>query len=103
MTRRQARVERHEERIRRKREELAPAAVALIRAQEWQTLMDDEGINRAEIARRHGLSRARVTQVMSLMNLDIGLRTDLVSRNPSCAGMTVRRALVLAATTPGAQ
>ena len=52
--------ERHEERIRRKREGLAPSAVAFIRAQEWQAPMGDEGITRAEVARRYGASLARV-------------------------------------------
>ena len=57
---RPAMAERHEERIRRKREGLAPSAVAFIRAQEWQAPMGDEGINRAEVARRYGASLARV-------------------------------------------
>ena len=52
--------ERHEQGVRRKREVLAPAAVAFIRVQEWQTPMGDEGINRAEVARRYGPSLARV-------------------------------------------
>jgi hypothetical protein len=38
-----------------------------------------------------------------LMNIDIGLRTDFESRNPTCAGVIVRRALMLFSTTSGAQ
>jgi hypothetical protein len=39
-------------------------------ALEFQRLLDERVVNsRAEIARRHGLSRARVTQVLNLLGL----------------------------------
>ncbi len=43
---------------------------ALLRAYEFQGLLDSGDVkNRPEIARRYGISRARVTQIMNLLRL----------------------------------
>ena len=47
----------------------SPALVALRRAMAWQVEIEAGEVTRADIARREGLTRARVTQVMSLVKL----------------------------------
>ena len=41
-------------------------------AREWQRSMVDRGESRADLARRLGISRARVTQVLQVLDLDPG-------------------------------
>jgi hypothetical protein len=36
----------------------------------WQARLETSGVNRADLAREHGVSRARVTQVMALLELE---------------------------------
>ena len=38
-------------------------------AERWQARLDAGGVNRADLAREHQVSRARVTQVLKLLNL----------------------------------
>jgi DNA-binding transcriptional regulator LsrR (DeoR family) len=38
-------------------------------AREWRQLLQDEGLSRAELARRLGVTRARVTQMLRLLEL----------------------------------
>jgi hypothetical protein len=38
-------------------------------AREWRQLLDDQGLNRAQLARRLGITRARVTQTLRLLDL----------------------------------
>ena len=45
------------------------ASEALQKALGWQKMIEQESISRAEISGREGLSRARVTQLMSLFKL----------------------------------
>lgn len=46
------------------------AAELLKKAMEWKKLLESgEGVTQADIARSEGLSRARVTQIMDLLNL----------------------------------
>jgi hypothetical protein len=48
-----------------------PDAVnALRQALEWQAEVEAGDINKAGIAKREGVTRARVTQIMKLLNLD---------------------------------
>ena len=58
-------------RPRHSREPVIPRIVELLqKAVEWQVLINSgEARNRAEIARREGITRARVTQVMALLRL----------------------------------
>ena len=39
-------------------------------AREWRAVMDAHGESRADLARRLGVSRARVTQVLQILDLD---------------------------------
>jgi hypothetical protein len=50
-----------------------------VRAHERQKLLDDGVVNsRAEIARRYGISRARMTQILSLLRLPRLVREQLL-------------------------
>ena len=69
------------------------AAQALERAQLWQSLIDSQGMSRADIARREGISRARVTQIMSLLTLPAAVIEAIKSGKDG--GMTIRQALKL--------
>ena len=62
-------------------------------ALDWQKLIEQESISRAEISRREGLSRARVTQLMSLLKLPEKVQQGLLAGAPEYAGWTVRRAI----------
>jgi len=54
------------------------AVNALRLAQGWQAEIEAGGITRADIARREGLSRARVTQVMALLGLPADVQARLL-------------------------
>jgi hypothetical protein len=72
-------------------EDLAPATEKELRVQEprmhpfllaqsWRQQLDhDIGLNKAMIAAREGISRARVTQVMNLLRLPTEIQADLLS------------------------
>ncbi len=52
----------------------------LILAHEFQKLLDHGVLNtRADIARRHNISQARVTQVMNLLRLPHSIRASLMA------------------------
>ena len=70
-----------------------PAAEALRKAMAWQAEIETGEINRAGIARREGYTRARVTQVMGLLDLPEQLRGRLLTGDEAVAGMSVREAL----------
>ena len=72
---------------------LSPAGEALQKALDWQKLIEQESISRAEISRREGLSRARVTQLMSLLKLPEKVQQGLLAGALEYAGWTVRRGL----------
>jgi hypothetical protein len=63
------------------REPRTPRVVELLRkAIEWQTLLEPgEVTNQAAIARREGITRARVTQVMGLLRLTPEIRAGILS------------------------
>ena len=69
---------------------LSPAGEALQKALDWQKLIEQQSIGRAEISRREGLSRARVTQLMSLLSLPKEVQQGLLAGAPEYAGWTVR-------------
>ena len=71
----------------------SPAAQALQRVQAWQDEIDANGITRANIARREGLTRARVTQLMRLLDVPWSTRERLLENDPRVAGWSVRQAL----------
>ena len=63
------------------REAVPRLAQLLALAHRWDRLIE-EGVvaNRAEIASMMGLSRARVTQIMALLNLAPGIQEKILSR-----------------------
>ena len=71
----------------------SPAAQALQRVQAWQEEIDANGITRADIARREGLTRARVTQLMRLLDVPWSTQERLLENDPRVAGWSVRQAL----------
>ena len=77
----------------KQRVRLSPAGEALQKALDWQKLIEQESISRAEISRREGLSRARVTQLMSLLKLPEKVQYGLLADALEYAGWTVRRGL----------
>jgi len=68
-----------------------PRVVELLRkALEWQALLESgEAANQAAIARREGITRARVTQVMGLLSLSPDIQHHILSM-PN----TVRRPVI---------
>ena len=72
---------------------LSPAGEALQNALSWQKLIEQQRISRAEISRREGLSRARVTQLMGLLKLPEKVQQGLLAGAPDYAGWTVRQGL----------
>ena len=62
----------------------------------WQTDIEERGLRRADIARREGFTRARVTQVMKLLDLPDDVRKRLLDGDEEVAGMTVRDAIGIA-------
>ena len=72
---------------------ISPAGEALQKALGWQNLIEQQSISRAEISRREGLSRARVTQLMMLLKLPEKVQQGLLAGAPGYADWTVRRGL----------
>lgn len=66
------------------------ALEALCLAQTWQAEIEAGGITKADIARREGLSRARVTQVMALLDLPDDVQQRLLDGEEQ---WSIRRAL----------
>lgn len=56
----------------------ATAEVGLRLAQAWADELEAGGITQADIARREGVSRARVTQMLALLDLDEAKRAELL-------------------------
>lgn len=69
------------------------ASEALKTAMSWQAEIEATGIRRADIARREGLTRARVTQVMSLLKLPDDMKAMLLDDRSEGEDWSVRRAL----------
>ena len=74
-----------------------PAAEALRKAMAWQREIEAGEMNRARIARRERITRARVTQVMALLDLPEDVRARLLSESEDVKGMSIREALRTAA------
>ena len=72
------------------------AALALRKAQRWQEEIQQQGLRRADIAQAEGITRARVTQVMGLLELPADLQTDLTDNKPYTRSWSVRHALEMA-------
>ena len=63
------------------KEPKTPRVVELLRkTMEWQTLLESGRIaNKAEIARREGITRARVTQIMGMLRLAPKIQEHVLS------------------------
>ena len=72
------------------------ASEALKTAMSWQAEIESTGIRRADIARREGLTRARVTQVMSLLKLPDEMKAMLLDGQGDGNDWSVRRAICAA-------
>ena len=59
----------------------------------WQTEIERRGIRQADIARRERLTRARVTQIMSLLDLPADMKAMLLEGHQDVADWSTRRAL----------
>jgi ParB-like chromosome segregation protein Spo0J len=73
------------------------ATLALQKAQRWQAQIEGRGLRRADIARAEGITRARVTQVMRLLDLPADLQGDLTTNKSYTRSWSVRYALEMAA------
>ena len=74
-----------------------PAAEALRKAMAWQAEIEAGDMTRARIARRERVTRARVTQVMSLLDLPEDVKVKLLEDDDAMKGMSIREALRTAA------
>ena len=67
----------------------------------WQAEIESGRMNRARIARRERVTRARVTQVMSLLDLPDEVRDRLLAEGEDVKGMSIREALRTARAATG--
>lgn len=85
-------------------EKKEPSAVRyLALAREMKALMEAEGINQAEIARRYALTRARVCQLMALLKLPADVLADvdrLAEQRLGARYLTERRVRMTRASSP---
>jgi len=70
-----------------------PAAEALRQAMAWQSEIESGTTNRAGIAKRERITRARVTQIMSLLDLPEDEKDRLLAEGDEVKGMSIREAL----------
>jgi len=48
-------------------------------AKKFQNQIEAGSVNKAELARKHGMSRARVTQIMNLLKLESGIKEEILN------------------------
>ncbi len=48
-------------------------------AEKFQNQLETGSVNKADLARRHGMSRARVTQIMNLLKLEPEIREEILN------------------------
>lgn len=80
-----------------------PILAHLDLAVEWQRALKREGVNQADLARRHGVSRARVTQVLALLNLHPRILVKIRTRAAAGERLTERMFRPLLKLPPAAQ
>jgi len=73
-----------------------PVRVALLKAMRWAKEIDAGKVSRADIARREGYTRARVTQILKLLDLDEEVRAAIIARDESVQGLTAKAAISMA-------
>lgn len=59
----------------------------------WQAEIESGEMTRARIARRERVTRARVTQIMALLDLPEDVRDRLLAEGDEVRGMSIREAL----------
>ena len=59
----------------------------------WRAEIEANGIRQADIARRERITRARVTQMMSLLDLSDEMKAMLLEGHVDVADWSIRRAL----------
>ena len=52
-------------------------------AEKFQKLLESGSVNKAELARRDGISRARVTQIMNLLKLESKIKEEILNMSQS--------------------
>ena len=52
-------------------------------AKKFQNQLRAGSVNKAELARRYGISRARVTQIMNLLNLESRIKEEILNMSQS--------------------
>ena len=67
----------------------------------WQADIEAGAINRAGVARRERVTRARVTQVMALLDLPEDVKVKLLEDDEEAKGMSIREALRTARAATG--
>lgn len=48
-------------------------------AKKFQNQLDAGSVNKAELARKHGMSRARVTQIMNLLKIESKIKEEILN------------------------
>lgn len=67
----------------------------------WQKDIEEKGMRRSEIARRERYTRARVTQIMKLIELPEDVKGQVLAGDKSVAGWTVRQGIEVASSAVG--
>jgi hypothetical protein len=80
----------------------APRANPICIAREWKRAMEERGESRTDLARRLGLSRARVTQVLQVLDVDPAA-LELLEQNPGPSVVSERALRSLRGLSPEAQ
>jgi len=60
-----------------------PRPHALYIAKQLQNQLETGSVNKADLARQNGMSRARVTQIMNLLNLESGIKEEILNMSQS--------------------
>jgi hypothetical protein len=62
-------------------------------AKQFQQQLETGSVNKAELARRHRMSRARVTQIMNLLNLESRTKEEILNMSQPEQGYFTERKL----------
>lgn len=90
---RQRKLREREKRRKERSDQPSPATQALRKALSWKEEITAGLATRASIARREGITRARVTQVMSLLRLPLPVQQMLRDDHAEIRDWSIRRAL----------
>jgi D-ribose pyranose/furanose isomerase RbsD len=65
------------------KEKSTPGPHPLHIAKKFQNQLEAGSVNKADLARQHGMSRARVTQIMNLLNLESKIKEEILNMSQS--------------------